>query len=97
MYIVLRMGYNNLMNNTENLEYFFEIIPVFEMEFFDGDVCSAWLEFAIDGDWNMADFGQWLIENDFEVIGKRKGVNGWDEFCVKGDIERIVQVIREFY
>lgn len=79
-----------------NNEYLNEIAEIFEMKI-DGDTASAWLELAIDGDWTKADFGAWLIENDFEVLGERKGPNGWSEFNLQGDLTKIVQVIREFY
>lgn len=87
------MRYNNHMNNNE---YLSEIAQIFEMEI-DGETGSAWLEMAIDGDFTEKDFGIWLMKNDFEVLGERKGVNGWSECQIKGDLNKIVQVIREFY
>lgn len=81
------------MNNNE---YLAEITQIFDMEI-EGETASAWMELAIDGDFTEADFGIWLMENDFEVLGERNGLNGWSEYQISGELSRIVGVIREIY
>ncbi len=83
--------YNECMNENHQ-----EVIDLFQPEI-SGDFAKIWLDdFVIDASFTLEDLLKFGMKRECGVVGMRKGLNGWDDVCFVGEVEKILDLGVEY-